>query len=139
MADIEKDRGPYSGTLLFVYGTLKRRSGEDGLHPLLKVRAEFVGQASVPGRLYDLGDYPGLYSVPEGGRVSGELYRLRDPGEAFRVLDEYEGCAEQSGGESEFIRVRGRVRTAFCAEAEAWMYVLGGEPHGRPHLEGGVF
>ena len=48
---------------LFVYGTLRRGSG----HPMsrfLAARARLLAGARVPGRLYDLGGFPGLTAMP---------------------------------------------------------------------------
>ena len=63
---------------LFVYGTLLRDIG----HPMaefLARQARFVGDAKMPGRLYDLGPYPGMRE-PENvdDWVHGELYELRN-------------------------------------------------------------
>jgi gamma-glutamylcyclotransferase (GGCT)/AIG2-like uncharacterized protein YtfP len=62
--------------LLFIYGTLM---------PGLRLEAEmhgarFVGVAQVPGRLVDVGCYPGLLpDLPQGeGRVTGVVYEVDD-------------------------------------------------------------
>ena len=57
---------------LFIYGTLM---------PGLRFEAEmhgarFMGPAQVPGRLVDVGRYPGL--LPGDGSVSGEVYEVDD-------------------------------------------------------------
>jgi gamma-glutamylcyclotransferase (GGCT)/AIG2-like uncharacterized protein YtfP len=57
---------------LFIYGTLM---------PGLRLEPEmhgarFMGTAQVPGRLVDLGRYPGL--LPGDGSVSGEVYEVDD-------------------------------------------------------------
>lgn len=57
---------------LFIYGTLM---------PGLRLEAEmhgarFVGAAQVPGRLVDVGRYPGL--LPGDGSVAGEVYEVDD-------------------------------------------------------------
>jgi gamma-glutamylcyclotransferase (GGCT)/AIG2-like uncharacterized protein YtfP len=64
-----------TGPLLFVYGTLRRGGSNDIAQ--FGVRARWVSQARVRGRLHDLGPYPGL--VMGGSEwVIGEIYRI-DP------------------------------------------------------------
>jgi len=59
---------------------------------MLRQQAEFLGPATVQGRLYAIGDYPGLIlSGTVDGLVTGEVYRLRKPAQMLAVLDEYEG------------------------------------------------
>ena len=88
---------------LFVYGTLLSGLREDWRK---KVRAELVGEGTIKGRLYDLGDYPGVRLA--GGRsakfVRGELYRLGDPERATRILDQYEHYFPVAPEKSLFIR-----------------------------------
>jgi gamma-glutamylcyclotransferase (GGCT)/AIG2-like uncharacterized protein YtfP len=76
--------------LLFVYGTLRRLSR----HPMAKFladRARFVGEATVPGQLFNLGRYPGLIeSSSASDRVVGDVYELADGSETLRDLDSYE-------------------------------------------------
>jgi gamma-glutamylcyclotransferase (GGCT)/AIG2-like uncharacterized protein YtfP len=75
--------------ILFVYGTL--RSGFDNPYArLLREQSEFLGPAIVMGSICKMGDYLGYRPEPKG-EVHGELYRLKNPEETFRILDEYEG------------------------------------------------
>lgn len=93
---------------LFTYGTLMRGYG---LHRVLAGGATFLEEGSVPGRLLDLGRYPGL--IPGQGRVRGELYRLDDPA-LLAVLDRAEGV--------QFVRSRTTVTLARDRRARAWVY-----------------
>jgi len=82
----DKDRQP--GTILFVYGTLKRGQRS---HQLLAGQ-RFLGSArTLPRyRLYDCGRYPALVADPEHGRaIQGELWLVDD--ETLRRLDILEG------------------------------------------------
>lgn len=72
---------------LAVYGTLRR--GFDVQAKLgVSGRLRFERPCVIPGRLIDLGDYPGL--LPGDGRVPGELFGVLDPA-VWPILDEYEG------------------------------------------------
>ena len=83
---------------VFVYGTL--RSGEQRDINLLQPAPRWVGRASVPGLLYDLGAYPGI-RVGEGadtkGDVHGEVYAISL--ELELQLDEIEEVWPQQSGE----------------------------------------
>jgi gamma-glutamylcyclotransferase (GGCT)/AIG2-like uncharacterized protein YtfP len=59
---------------VFVYGTL--RAGEANDVNRLSPKPSLIGAATVRGRLYDLGSYPGLVLDDEAGEVLGEVYRI---------------------------------------------------------------
>ncbi len=79
---------------VFVYGTLRRDDVRDITR--LQPTPLFVGMASVAGRLYDLGPYPGLLLGGEG-RVVGEVYVISAALE--RRLDQIEEVWPQQTGE----------------------------------------
>lgn len=76
--------------LVFVYGTLRR----EGSNPIEQFAdAEFVGNATVPGRIYDLGWYPGFRFTSDyndTSEVIGEVYKVDQLG--LERLDAYEGA-----------------------------------------------
>lgn len=67
---------------VFAYGTLRAGEAND-----LRVAAsrrgiaepKLIGHATLHGRLYDFGAYPGLVPDPTGTAVRGDVYRI-DPG-----------------------------------------------------------
>lgn len=76
---------------VFVYGTL--RAGE--INDIGKAAArnriappQLVGPASVRGRLYDFGHYPGVVPDASAGLVYGDVYEIDDM--LVPVLDEIE-------------------------------------------------
>jgi len=100
--------------ILFVYGSL-RPALASGQPARLVAGLENLGPASVPGRLYDLGDYPGL--VAGDGRVRGDL--LLVPDELIALLDDYEECG---GSRPLFRRVRLTATHDDGSACRAWVY-----------------
>jgi hypothetical protein len=77
------------------------------MNKVLERHADRVGRGKIPGTLYDVGRYPG--AVKRSGTrafVWGDLYRLRDPDRALKILDRYEGLDEKNLGRAEFRRSR---------------------------------
>lgn len=108
---------------LMVYGTLMRglRSSKTRF---LNAYARFTGEVTVPGRLYDLGDYPGLVYDPTAATiVTGHLFALDDPESVFAVLDPYEGIDPARPEHGPYVR-----RTIEVAQQDAritsWVYLF---------------
>jgi gamma-glutamylcyclotransferase (GGCT)/AIG2-like uncharacterized protein YtfP len=102
--------------LLFAYGTLK-----DAAHVAAvvgrAVRCSVVGSGTIPGILYDVGDYPALRpSEASEDVVAGLLLELDDA--VLDDLDAYEGVAEGL-----YIRQRCEVRLDDGRTADAWVYI----------------
>lgn len=115
-------------SLIFVYGTLREDPSHEVSH-LLARNASLVGEASVRGRLFDLGSYPGMaLSDTPGESVRGELYEIkRNRLQAvLHLLDEYEGCGPPSPPPHEYRREVVEVRIHTGATVKAWVYVLNG-------------
>jgi gamma-glutamylcyclotransferase (GGCT)/AIG2-like uncharacterized protein YtfP len=75
---------------LFVYGTL-RRGCDNQYARLLAEQGRFVSVARVPGRIYDLGSYPGAAPSDQPDEwIHGEVFSLDDA--LLTALDEYEGA-----------------------------------------------
>lgn len=108
--------------MLFVYGTLRRVSGHP-MHQLLRRHARFIGTATIGGRLYDLGPYPGVVeSADECDQVQGEVYRLAAIDRVLRELDRYEGYDEAAPLGSLFIRRTASARLTDNARCPVWVY-----------------
>jgi gamma-glutamylcyclotransferase (GGCT)/AIG2-like uncharacterized protein YtfP len=83
-------------TYLFIYGTLM-----PGLRLETEMHgARFMGPAQVPGRLFDLGRYPGL--LPGDGHVTGEVYEVDDA--HLARLDGVEGVVPGDRAASQYWR-----------------------------------
>jgi gamma-glutamylcyclotransferase (GGCT)/AIG2-like uncharacterized protein YtfP len=122
---------------LFVYGTLLSRVR----HPMgvrLRREASLIGAASIQGRLYSLGRYPGLVeSADAGDIVHGEAYALNGPASALEWLDAYEGIRPGKGEENPYERVERPVRLASGATLTAWVYLYRKSVRMRPPILGG--
>lgn len=127
-------------TRLFVYGTLRRDPSHEMFHLLAKY-GRFAGDASVSGRLFDLGEYPGMISIDDAGRVVGELYEI-DEANWDRVitrLDEYEGCSAGDPQPHEYRRELVSARLAGGLVLPAWAYVLNAWPAKPREIESGDY
>ena len=93
------------------------------MHALLS-SATFVGPGEFRGRLYDLGNYPGVVASDDpADRVHGEVYRLQDPAATLARLDQYEGCGETDLAPTEYVRVTADVRLADGVAIHAHLYL----------------
>ena len=100
---------------LFIYGTLM---------PGLRLQAEMqgaerLGPARVPGRLVDVGRYPGL--LHGQGLVAGEVYRVSEAQLAH--LDAVEEMVPGDRGASQYWRERVTVQEGALAGQQVWTYV----------------
>ena len=111
---------------LFVYGTLLTGTGNRVVDGAMR-RARDLGKAWVPGRLYDLGSYPGAVpSLDPRERVLGRIYGLPGGshlGAVWKALDRYEDCGTPGSTGGVFQRA---VTQAFTApggrEVDVWVY-----------------
>jgi gamma-glutamylcyclotransferase (GGCT)/AIG2-like uncharacterized protein YtfP len=107
---------------LFVYGTLRRGSNNKFAN-MLEERAQLVGNARVPGLLYDFGAYPGAVASNEPEhRVQGEVHRFEDR-QLLSSLDDYEG--------SEFERAIISAQVEDGRTVDCWIYWYVGDATGR--------
>jgi gamma-glutamylcyclotransferase (GGCT)/AIG2-like uncharacterized protein YtfP len=112
-----------AGARLFVYGTLRKGFRAHVL--LQRFRPSLLGSGSVPGRLYDLGAYPGAVEGAGGAdRIHGELYWLPRADVAFNALDSFEGFDPAKPGSNEYARRETTVTMAGGGRIRAWIYWL---------------
>jgi gamma-glutamylcyclotransferase (GGCT)/AIG2-like uncharacterized protein YtfP len=108
---------------LFVYGTLMH--GYD--HPmarLLSDNADYLGPASMPGRLYRVKHYPALIASDDPAElVYGDVFRLHRPDALLPRLDDYEGCGPGSPQPPQYRREVATVALQGGATVEALVYV----------------
>ncbi|MBF0249164.1 MAG: gamma-glutamylcyclotransferase [Alphaproteobacteria bacterium] len=106
---------------LFVYGTLRQGAVA---HAVLDRACTFVGDAAMPGALYDVDGYPGAIQLPDRtGMVRGEVYALPPESTTLDRLDRYEGCAPEFPHPHEYVRLRVPVSLADGRTLSAWAYI----------------
>ena len=111
---------------LFVYGRLLPGRAPKGIAGVV-AKLRRLGTATVPGVLYNLGQYPGAVLGPASGkRISGAIFRLpRDPA-VLKKLDEYEEFDPANPDKSLFVRKRCRVALATGRILNCWIYEYNG-------------
>jgi gamma-glutamylcyclotransferase (GGCT)/AIG2-like uncharacterized protein YtfP len=112
--------------LIFVYGTL-RRDARCVMANWLASQGEYIGDGTIPGRLYDVGEYPALRPARHSTeRVVGDLYRLLRPTYALTRLDRYEGIG--SGQSRPYLYSREPVQVTLASGecVTAWTYLYTG-------------
>ncbi|MFM9951234.1 MAG: gamma-glutamylcyclotransferase [Saprospiraceae bacterium] len=88
---------------LFVYGTLMRGMPFP-IAAFLEQNAVFGEEGWLPGRLYDLGGYPGLVYLPQQqNRIYGHVFGLTNPEMVLAKLDAYEMYYPEAPERSEYL------------------------------------
>lgn len=126
---------------LFVYGTLMTRADGARLGKSMRARlqreSEYLGAATMPGRLFDLGRYPGLVAATKADEwVCGEVVRLADAARSLRWLDAYEGV-RPNDATSLYERALRTVQLATGDKIDAWVYLYRGDVSRARHLPDG--
>lgn len=99
-----------------------------------------MGPAAAPGRLYDLGDYPGAtFGGPPDSLVLGEVFELPDDGGHLAALDSYEGFDPRDPEGSPFVRQRRLVTLAAGRQLDCWVYAYNRDLANAPRIVGGQY
>ncbi len=107
---------------IFVYGTLRPANAPPELKALIGHWRK-IGDGSIAGRLYNLGEYPGAVLDQHGGvRIIGEVFELPNDGVTLASLDAYEGFDPRNFDASLFVRRKCEVRLDYDARLECWVY-----------------
>ena len=90
--------------LLFIYGTLHPDRAPAAIAPTARLLKPF-DRATIQGRLYDLGPYPGVVLTDDPADiVPGELFQLPDDPAILARLDDYEDFRPSDPAGSLFLR-----------------------------------
>jgi gamma-glutamylcyclotransferase (GGCT)/AIG2-like uncharacterized protein YtfP len=123
---------------IFVYGSL--RSGfKNPAYEYISKYFKLVSEASVKGKLYDMGNYPAAIPTSEEAYITGELYELKNENEftwAMEQLDDYEGVNPDDGQPPLYIRNVTDVLVNSSTVA-AWIYWYNGSVEDQPLIASG--
>jgi gamma-glutamylcyclotransferase (GGCT)/AIG2-like uncharacterized protein YtfP len=98
-----------------------------------------LGRASIPGILYDLGDYPGAVGGNKNLKVWGQVFELpTDPG-VLRQLDDYEEFSAAEIERSQFMRTECNATLDNGRVIKVWVYVYNRDPSSAPRIANGSF
>ncbi|MGN6292156.1 MAG: gamma-glutamylcyclotransferase family protein [Chitinophagaceae bacterium] len=123
---------------LFVYGSLRsyfRSSAYDYISRYFNL----VGEATVSGRLYDMGEYPAAIPATDGALIKGELYTIKKEREfawAICQLDDYEGVLVEPHEKPLYRREVVQVQIGNIT-VPAWIYWFNGDVSGKPLISSG--
>jgi gamma-glutamylcyclotransferase (GGCT)/AIG2-like uncharacterized protein YtfP len=124
---------------LFVYGTLQPELAPEEVAGLVR-QLRRVGVASVSGRLYDLGEYPGaILDDSADTMIVGEVFELPDNQAVLAALDAYEGFDPAAPEASLFVRIKCPVTLSDGRKLESWVYVYNQSLEQRPLVTGGDY
>jgi gamma-glutamylcyclotransferase (GGCT)/AIG2-like uncharacterized protein YtfP len=107
---------------LFVCGTLRPKLLTPQVKPLLG-RFRHVSAATVRGRLYHLGEYPGAVLAETDGVIHGDLLELFDAPGLWPELDAYESFKPNDLPGSLFVRTRCQAWLPDGPSHVCWIYV----------------
>ena len=124
---------------LFLYGTLKPDEADREVTDIVK-RLRTLGRGRVPGKLFDLGEYPGaIVDVSSNTFVNGLVVELPLDRAALDALDRYEEFDPSNPQNSLFIRTRTTVQLVSGKSVQGWIYVYNRDPGDAPIVRGGEY
>jgi gamma-glutamylcyclotransferase (GGCT)/AIG2-like uncharacterized protein YtfP len=108
---------------LFVYGTLHPDRAPAEIAATVR-QLTLIGPGTIRGRLYDLGDYPGVVIHPtHNEEIPGEIFALPEDPAALTTLDRYEDFRPTDPVGSLFIRSECTVALPDGNNIACWIYL----------------
>ncbi|MEQ9306601.1 MAG: gamma-glutamylcyclotransferase family protein [Marinoscillum sp.] len=106
---------------LFAYGFLKRRFHGNTKTQTPAFEAEFVSDGWYKGLIYRVDIYPGVIPADDGSKVKGEVFRLKSPEIALKILDKYENSRPLVILNPDYERVIRPIETS-SGVVNCWVY-----------------
>jgi len=128
----------HTSYFVFAYGSL-RKGFNSSAYEYISRYFNFFGNATVRGKLFDLGEYPAAIPVQEDAFIKGELYFVKNENEfswAIAQLDDYEGVLVEPHEQPMYRR---EIADIFINDAivPAWIYWYNGDVSGKPVIASG--
>lgn len=124
---------------LFVYGSLRSGFRSPAYEYISCFFNPVQGDATVKGKLVDMGSYPAGVPTNENHAIVGELFEIKNKNEfswAIGQLDDYEGVSV----EFDEVQLYKRAITEVFTNGKtisAWIYWYQGDTTGRPVITSG--
>ena len=124
---------------IVVYGLLKSMYDNDAAK-MVRSHCEAIGEGTLPGYLYDLGNYPGvIFDEESSSTVYGEVFKIiKDKEKLIQFLDDFEGVGSQFKSPNEYRKEVIPVQTEM-GEIQAWCYIYNLDPKGFKLIESGRY
>jgi gamma-glutamylcyclotransferase (GGCT)/AIG2-like uncharacterized protein YtfP len=123
---------------LFVYGSLRSHFRSSAYEYIARY-FDLAGDATVEGKIFDMGEYPAAIPATDGSVIKGELYTIKNEREfawAICQLDDYEGVHVEAH-ESPLYRREIVQVTTDNSSIPAWIYWFNGDVSGKPQVASG--
>jgi gamma-glutamylcyclotransferase (GGCT)/AIG2-like uncharacterized protein YtfP len=127
----------YHPDTVFVYGLLKEGSSRAEEIIGKNRLSSFKGKAR--GKLYCLGDYPGMTETEEESFVQGEILRLTHPNQVLAAMDDFEGVAEDEANVGSYARKLIDAEGQDGSHHLCWVYLFSGKTDESQLIESGCW
>jgi gamma-glutamylcyclotransferase (GGCT)/AIG2-like uncharacterized protein YtfP len=122
-----------------IYGTLRPAIAPPEIKAMIS-QWRRIGDGSIAGRIYNLGEYPGAVLDQRGSDwIAGEVFELPNDGVALALLDAYEGFDPLDLDASLFVRCKREVMVEDSAKLECWVYVYNRPVSASTIIQGGDY
>jgi gamma-glutamylcyclotransferase (GGCT)/AIG2-like uncharacterized protein YtfP len=109
-----------SADLLFIYGSLLPGLEAPPMAGIVR-RMTLVCEATVRGRLFDFGPFPGVLLDESADVVKGRIVRV--PPDCWSRLDRYESCPLDDSVDGLYRRIKTTAVREDGSGIECWVYV----------------
>ncbi len=122
---------------LFVYGTLQPEF-QNPVTQFLLENAEVVGKGFIFGKLYDIGDYPGVI-IDNNSKVFGTIFKVKNEDSVLAILDNYEEVGNNFVSPNEYFRTKVSVYINDSKALISWVYLYDFPVDALKHITSGSY